>query len=399
MPLFDRLVVTAKSRVIHGRTRQASRCVSTIVKNNADSGVSSEPPIRKSVFVSQSTDVFTNLAWEDWLYRHYDFTNHHVLLLWRNDPCVVYGRHQNPWKECNVQTAKRRGITLVRRNSGGGTVYHDNGNLNLSFFTPRARYNRKYNLHIITRALFREWRLESVVNKRDDIVVEGNYKVSGTAAKLGRPNAYHHCTLLVGVDKNSLRLALERKEDDIVTNATISIRSPIKNLIDVNADIEMDKLITVIGEEYLRTKALVLEDEERELSQQEMELQFIDPTERLYTGLDKLTSEFRSWDWNFGRTPKFTVTRTLEATGHDGKVQRLNFNVEVQNGVVEEVKMNPPGGSTMVDFGEDVSVIAANFCGAKYSHEIIENIIAAISCKAIAPRTRIEDESNVIVTQ
>lgn len=52
--------------------------------------------IKKSVFISQSHDIFTNLALEDWLYRNFDFTTHHVLMLWSNDPCVVIGRHQNP---------------------------------------------------------------------------------------------------------------------------------------------------------------------------------------------------------------------------------------------------------------------------------------------------------------
>lgn len=52
--------------------------------------------IKKSVFISQSHDIFTNLALEDWLYRNFDFTTHHVLMLWTNDPCVVVGRHQNP---------------------------------------------------------------------------------------------------------------------------------------------------------------------------------------------------------------------------------------------------------------------------------------------------------------
>lgn len=53
--------------------------------------------IQKSVFISQSHDIFTNLALEDWLYRNFDFTTHHVLMLWSNDPCVVVGRHQNPY--------------------------------------------------------------------------------------------------------------------------------------------------------------------------------------------------------------------------------------------------------------------------------------------------------------
>lgn len=133
--------------------------------------------IEKSVFISQSTNIFVNLALEHWLYRNFDFSKHHVLLLWKNDPCVVIGRHQNPWLECNVQAAEKRGIALARRNSGGGTVYHDKDNLNLTFFTPKERYNRKYNLNIITNALFRQWGLESVINEREDIVVSGDCKV------------------------------------------------------------------------------------------------------------------------------------------------------------------------------------------------------------------------------
>lgn len=180
MSLFGRLILVARSYVSRDGAQRASRFASTYTDYNGDGGdddISSEPSIRKSVFISQSTDVFTNLALEDWFYRNYDFTDRHVLLLWRNDPCVVYGCHQNPWKECNVRAAEKRGIALARRNSGGGTVYHDNGNLNLSFFTPRERHNRKYNLQIITRALFREWRLKSVIDEHDDIVVEGDYKV------------------------------------------------------------------------------------------------------------------------------------------------------------------------------------------------------------------------------
>lgn len=127
--------------------------------------------IKKSVFISQSYDIFTNLALEDWFYRNFDFTNHHVLMLWSNDPCVVVGRHQNPFLEANITRLQKAGIELARRNSGGGTVYHDRGNMNLTFFTPRERYDRTYNLNIITRALFREWGIKADISKRDDITL------------------------------------------------------------------------------------------------------------------------------------------------------------------------------------------------------------------------------------
>lgn len=133
--------------------------------------------IRKSVFISQSNDVFTNLALEDWIYRNFDFTYHHILMLWSNNPCVVIGRHQNPFLEANISGLEANGIQLARRNSGGGAVYHDKGNLNCTFFTPRERYNRKYNLSLITRALYREYAISADVTDRDDIVIVGK-KVS-----------------------------------------------------------------------------------------------------------------------------------------------------------------------------------------------------------------------------
>lgn len=115
---------------------------------------SSVPEIfSKSIYVSKITDIFTNLALEDWLYNNLDFTNKEVLMLWQNTPCVVIGRHQNPWIECNFTMLPYigGGTKLARRNSGGGTVYHDLGNLNLTFFSSRKAYSRKRNLELISR--------------------------------------------------------------------------------------------------------------------------------------------------------------------------------------------------------------------------------------------------------
>jgi len=133
-------------------------------------------PSSCSVWVSKSQDIFHNLALEDWIYRNMNFTNHHLLLLWKNLPCVVIGRHQNPWRECNVKTMKACNVRLARRNSGGGTVYHDLGNVNCTFFTSREDYNRKNNLLLICSALKRKWSVDAEVTCRDDILVTSKYK-------------------------------------------------------------------------------------------------------------------------------------------------------------------------------------------------------------------------------
>ncbi|XP_047356063.1 lipoyltransferase 1, mitochondrial isoform X3 [Vespa velutina] len=323
--------------------------------------------IRKSVFISQSNDVFTNLALEDWLYRNFDFTNHHVLLLWRNDPCVVIGRHQNPWLECDTRITEKHGIALVRRNSGGGTVYHDNGNLNLSFFTPKQRYNRRYNLDIITRALYREWGLKAVVNEREDIVVEGRYKVSF--------------------------------DTGIKTNATTSTRSSIKNLTEVNSKVEIDKLIDTLGWEYLRTKPLVLEDGGYDHIQEQKGFQLINPTEDWFPGIDKLREEFCSWEWIYGRTPQFSITKDFDMPAPNGNLYRVNLTLEIQKGIIEEIRMSLPANLASSNLNQNANVFT-NLRGMRYDSNIMDNIIALISCKNFAESmSQNTKKTNMVATQ
>lgn len=134
--------------------------------------------VRREVIISLSEDIHTNLALEDWLYEKADLETQNILLMWRNEPAIVIGRHQNPWLECNVPEARKQGISLVRRKSGGGTVYHDKGNLNCSVLTNRKTYNRKENLDMVVKAIQSEWDIPLTVNSRDDIMMDGLYKVN-----------------------------------------------------------------------------------------------------------------------------------------------------------------------------------------------------------------------------
>lgn len=74
-------------------------------------------------------------------------------------------------------------------------------------------------------------------------------------------------------------------QNGIITNATVSTRSPIKNLVDINQNIQMDKLLSAIGWEYLRTKALVLEDGRYDLVEQQKGFKFVNPTENWFPGM------------------------------------------------------------------------------------------------------------------
>ena len=139
---------------------------------------SAQPTIHNKVLVSSSTNVFENLALEDWLYENANLEHENILLLWKNDPAIVIGRHQNPWLECNIPECQKQKVAIVRRKSGGGTVYHDSGNLNCSFIKRRELYDRKQNLEFVIRSLKARWNIDLCLNKREDIVLDGKYKVN-----------------------------------------------------------------------------------------------------------------------------------------------------------------------------------------------------------------------------
>uniref|UniRef100_U5ERZ9 Putative lipoate-protein ligase a n=1 Tax=Corethrella appendiculata TaxID=1370023 RepID=U5ERZ9_9DIPT len=373
---MSRLVLT-KYYVVAGTTTTTASPISAAIKSfstSPSSLASSDSPIqdkdvKKSVFISQSSDIFTNLALEDWIYRNYDFKNHHVLMLWINDPCVVVGRHQNPFSETNVSALMRNGIQLARRNSGGGCVYHDRGNLNCTFFTPRARYDRKYNLNLITRALFREWGINTDISNRDDITLNGK-KISGTAAKLGEPNAYHHCTLLVSSNKLHLNESLVKDNAEITSKATASIPSPVKNLVDVNKNVNIQQLLSSIGYEFLRTSATQLTDGGRDLVMKQRGFQLINPTEKWFPGLNELRENFASWEWRFGKTPQFSVQKSIQLKSESNRQHDIKVKVDVVKGLISEISLILPNS-------EPIPVVSSVKC-QPYNEDNLSGIVEAL---------------------
>ena len=273
----------------------------------------------KLVLISRSRNIFKNLALEDWIYtKSVIDTNSSILLLWIDDPCVVIGRHQNPWTEVYVDECIKNGITVSRRNSGGGTVYHDHGNLNLSFITNRKDYNRKLNLSFVSSLIRSVYQVNCEISDREDLVTSGGLKVSGTASKLSSKNAYHHCTLLVDSDLNLMRRLIRKEHpSNIVSNATTSIRSSVTNLNQLNQEITIDSVVENLAYGFSD------------------QIFYVDPNEPI--GLND--SSFSSWDWIFGRTPKFSIKKILENGELTVNVVRgcVHSATITTNGIIREI--------------------------------------------------------------
>lgn len=167
---------------------------------------------KNCVLISNTKDIFENLAIEDWLYRYQNFDNNQLLLLWFNRPSVVIGRHQNTWREINLEQCSKSNISIARRNSGGGTVYHDLNNLNICFFASKRSYDRKSNLKFIQETIKKNFQINLNINCKEDLILDKtNEKVSGTASKLAHNKSYHHCTLLIDSNLTDLSKFIRKK--------------------------------------------------------------------------------------------------------------------------------------------------------------------------------------------
>ena len=240
------------------------------------------------ILLSESTDPYFNLALEEWLLRdsHHSF----VVLIYRNRPSIILGRNQNPWLECDLDFSATNDITVARRISGGGAVYHDPGNTNFTFIMPRPLYEPTKYLGYASRALI-PFGIRARITKRHNLFV-GQAKVSGTAFMLTGKRALQHGTLLIDADLGHIGNALTPANPKVETHAVASVPSPVRNLTEIAPSLTHDNfaksLIAVLAEEFETTYENISADN-------------FDDAPRLHAYLDKQ----HDWEWIYGRTPAF----------------------------------------------------------------------------------------------
>ncbi|EKM59482.1 uncharacterized protein PHACADRAFT_137307 [Phanerochaete carnosa HHB-10118-sp] len=266
----------------------------------------------RSIYVSKSTNPYFNLTFEDWLFRN-KAPKDPLLLIYRDDPCVVIGRNQNPWKEVNLRAVESAGIPWIRRRSGGGTVYHDLGNTNFSIHLPRSAFDRNETGQVVLNAV-RSLGVDAVLNDRNDICVGGDKillsdilrltfrYVSGSAYKIISNRAYHHGTMLISTRLSTLGDVLRVNKPTLETKGVASVRSPVRNLQQYNSEVThegfVQAIIDAFREHYsIQEEACVIEETE--------EAKAISYTR---DGM----AELPRWDWAFGQTPEFTYTIQMD---------------------------------------------------------------------------------------
>jgi lipoyltransferase and lipoate-protein ligase len=180
-----------------------------------------------STIESHSNNPYYNLSLEKHLFDTVQ-DGEMILYLWQNRRTVVCGRNQNMYKECRVSRLLEDGGFPVRRLSGGGAVFHDLGNLNFTFLVKDADYDVEKQLSVILEACLKLG-INAEKTGRNDITVEGR-KFSGNAFYSSNGRRYHHGTIMISVDKETLSEYLNVDKAKLASKGVESVRSRVANL-------------------------------------------------------------------------------------------------------------------------------------------------------------------------
>ncbi|MGL5694108.1 MAG: lipoate--protein ligase [Peptostreptococcaceae bacterium] len=292
-----------------------------------------------------NTNPYFNLAMEEYLLKN---TNEDLFLLWRNQPSVIVGKNQNTLSEINLDYIKENSIPVVRRQSGGGAVFHDLGNINFTFiacdnnsFSDFKRFTQP----IID--LLKTLGLNAEFSGRNDLLIDGK-KFSGNAQYNYKNRVMHHGTLLFSSEITDLSNALKVKSIKFEGKGIKSVKSRVTNLSehlgkDMNILEFKDLLMNFIESQNPENKLYNLSEED-------------------IKGIKELVeTKYSTWDWNFGHSPKYSLLNELKYPGGN-----IEFNLEVEKGIITKIKF-------FGDFfgKEDISNLELSLCGIKHEENSI----------------------------
>ena len=243
-----------------------------------------------------------------------------ILMIWQTERCVMLGNNQIVDAEINRNFAERENIQIVRRSSGGGTIFCDMGTLLYTIILP---YNHDEDTQKLARekvappivSALNDMGISALIEGRNDILVDGK-KVSGIAqyAKSGR--VCTHGSLLFDTDLEMLTNVLNVDAEKISSKALKSVRSRVANL----REYITEDCATIEFLEMLKQRLFsALELREVKLSEEQL------------TEIDKIFNEkYGNSEWTFERSPKFTLKNGKRFSGG-----RVDVYLDVARGVVK----------------------------------------------------------------
>lgn len=268
------------------------------------------------IYSAPTGDGWLNLA-RDGYFLENNKKGDVILYFYVNKNAVIIGRNQNAWKECSIANMDADGVQLVRRHSGGGAVFHDNGNLNFSFITDEKHYDLNRQMQVILNAVSKLG-LKAELSGRNDITVDGK-KFSGNAFSLAKGNRSHHGTILVNADLTKLSNYLCVSKEKMRSKGIDSVRARVCNICELSSGLTVEAMRRLVIESFIEEYGAASE-------------YVFDGT--ALAEVEERRERLASWEWRFGKTPQFDFETDKRFSFGDTQVY---FNL--RDGVIRETKV------------------------------------------------------------
>ncbi|HDP75139.1 MAG TPA: lipoate--protein ligase [Bacteroidales bacterium] len=266
------------------------------------------------IILQPTHDPYFNIATEEYLLKH---SSDDYIILYRNTPSVIVGKHQNTMAELNHGFINSSKIPVIRRLSGGGTVFHDLGNVNFCFIANGREGNliefKRFTTPIIE--FLKELGLNAYRGEKNDIRI-GNYKVSGNAEHVYKNRVMHHGTLLYRTNMFWLEQAIKSNENSYTDRAIRSNRSQTINIAELlpypmAVEAFENSLLEFLAEYHSATP-----------------FKFDSRAKEIISTL--ASTKYTDWNWNYGYNASYDF--------------RLNSDsdilvLKVNNGIIEKVEI------------------------------------------------------------
>ncbi len=268
------------------------------------------------IYSAPTGDGWLNLA-RDGYFLENNKKGDVILYFYVNKNAVIIGRNQNAWKECSIANMDADGVQLVRRHSGGGAVFHDNGNLNFSFITDEKHYDLNRQMRVILNAVSKLG-LKAELSGRNDITVDGK-KFSGNAFSLAKGSRSHHGTILVNADLTKLSNYLCVSKEKMRSKGIDSVRARVCNICELSSGLTVEAMRRLVIESFIEEYGAASE-------------YVFDGT--ALAEVEERRERLASWEWRFGKTPQFDFETDKRFSFGDTQIY---FNS--RNGVIRETKV------------------------------------------------------------
>lgn len=282
---------------------------------------------------SPSTDPAFNLALEQYVFDCLPRSERYFML-WRNENAVIVGKNQNTIEQIDPAFTEARGISVVRRLSGGGAVYHDLGNINFTFITDAIEGGaldlQSFCVPIV--AALRQFSVDSEITGRNDITIGGR-KFSGNAQYVKNGRVMHHGTIMFDSDLDTAAAALRVGSDKVMSKGVDSVRSRMTNVKPHIRDESVD-----IRAFWAALKSAALEWGGAQKDAEARRVGVPSPTALEYAltaddtrEIERIRAErYALWEWNYGKSPAYCVEkrRRIEGCGS------LEVYMDVKNGAI-----------------------------------------------------------------